>query len=410
MASPKITPFKIGVPEAAIQRLKEKLAAASFTDETLFTDSWDYGAPLSDVKRLAERWRDGFDWRAQEAKLNEVPQFTTKVDVDGFGELNIHFVYKSSSRRGAIPLLFCHGWPGSFYEVLKILPLLTEPEDPEAPAFDVVAPSLPNFGFSDGVSKKGFSISQYAETLHKVMLNLEYDKYVTQGGDWGYIITRLIGAQYPSHCLASHVNFVRVTEAPKFTNAPLLYLRHALAPYTALERAGRDRSAWFLTEGTGYNLEQSTRPSTLGFALADSPVALLAWVYEKLHDWTDGPYPWQDDEVLTWLSIYAFSTAGPAASVRIYYEAKHAGVEQTQKGFEYVPGVKLGVSIFPKDVLVPPLKWAEGLGPLVFGRMHERGGHFAAHERPETLVADLREMFGRKGGAGDVAKVFRAKL
>jgi len=114
--------------------------------------------------------------------------------------------------------------------------------------------------------------------------------------------------------------------------------------------------------------------------------------------------------VLTWLSIYAFSTAGPAASVRIYYEAKHAGVEQTQKGFEYVPGVKLGVSIFPKDVLVPPLKWAEGLGPLVFGRMHDRGGHFAAHERPETLVADLREMFGRKGGAGDVAKVFRAKL
>ena len=109
MASPKITPFKIGVPEAAIQRLKEKLAAASFTDETLFTDSWDYGAPLSDVKRLAERWRDGFDWRAQEAKLNEVPQFTTKVDVDGFGELNIHFVYKKSSRNGAIPLLFCHG-------------------------------------------------------------------------------------------------------------------------------------------------------------------------------------------------------------------------------------------------------------------------------------------------------------
>lgn len=109
MASPKITPFKIGVPEAAIQRLKEKLAAASFTDETLFIDSWDYGAPLSDVKRLAERWRDGFDWRAQEAKLNEVPQFTTKVDVDGFGELNIHFVYKKSSRRGAIPLLFCHG-------------------------------------------------------------------------------------------------------------------------------------------------------------------------------------------------------------------------------------------------------------------------------------------------------------
>ncbi|KAJ6443484.1 putative serine hydroxymethyltransferase, mitochondrial [Purpureocillium lavendulum] len=408
--APQITPFKIAVPEEAVRRLKEKLAAAAFTDETQFTDSWDYGAPLTDVKRLAERWRDGFDWRAQEAKLNQVPQFTTKVHVDGFGELNIHFVYKKSTRKGAIPLLFCHGWPGSFYEVLKILPLLTEPEDPDAPAFDVVAPSLPNFGFSDGVNKKGFSISQYAETLHKVMVNLEYDRYVTQGGDWGYIITRLIGAQYPTHCLASHVNFVRVTEAPKFKSSPLLYLRHALAPYTALERAGRDRSAWFLNEGVGYNLEQSTRPSTLGFALADSPVALLAWVYEKLHDWTDGPYAWQDDEVLTWLSIYAFSTAGPAASVRIYYEAKHAGVERTRRGFGYVPGVKLGVSIFPKDVLVPPLKWAEALGPVVFSRMHDRGGHFAAHERPEALVADLREMFGKKGGASDVSKIFRAKL
>ena len=228
---------------------------------------------------------------------------------------------------------------------------------------------------------------------------------VTQGGDWGFIITRLMGVQYPDHCLASHINFVRVQEPPKLSKMPLLYLQHAVQPYSKLERDGRERSAWFANEGFGYNHIQSTKPSTLGFALADSPVALLAWLYEKLHDWTDG-YPWTDDEVLTWVSIYHFSTAGPAASVRIYYEAKHADVEQVARGVEYVEGVKLGYSMFPKDLVVPPRTWGRTLGPVVFEKMHDNGGHFAAHERPEELVEDMRSMFGKNGGANDVTRRF----
>lgn len=231
---------------------------------------------------------------------------------------------------------------------------------------------------------------------------------VTQGGDWGFIITRLIGIQYPDHCLASHVNFVRVRGPPKFSKAPLLYLQHAVQPYSKPEKEGRERTAWFADEGRGYSLLQSTKPSTLGFALADSPVALLAWVYEKLHDWTDG-YPWTDDEILTWVSVYQFSTAGPAASARIYYESKHAQVEQVARGFEYVPRVRLGLSVFPRDLFVPPLTWARTLGPVVFEKRHDNGGHFAAHERPEELAGDLRSMFGRAGGAYDVARRFASE-
>ncbi|KAF7550658.1 hypothetical protein G7046_g7948 [Stylonectria norvegica] len=402
-----IKPFKINVPDAAIESLNSKLAAAQFADEVDFSDDWSYGAPLNEVKRLAKHWTDGFDWRAQEEKLNRVPQFTTNVSVDGFGDLNIHFVHQKSSHPDAIPLLFCHGWPGSFLEVLKILPLLTNPK--EGPYFHVVAPSLPNFGFSDSVTKRGFSIPQYAETLHKVMLKLGYDKYVTQGGDWGFIITRLLGIQYPDSCLASHLNYVCVLAPPSITKTPWQYLLHAILPYSDQEKAGRARTAWFKEEGFGYNLEQGTKPSTLGFALADSPVALLAWIYEKLHDWTD-EYPWTDDEILTWISIYQFSKAGPAASARIYYESSHSQLELKAKGFEYMPKVPLGLSYFPKDLVVPPQTWGRTLGPVVFEKVHPDGGHFAAHERPEELVDDLRKMFGKGGGAYHVVQKVAPKL
>ncbi|KAH7000626.1 Alpha/Beta hydrolase protein [Ilyonectria destructans] len=402
-----IRPFKINVPQSAIDTLKEKLALATFPDEVDFSDDWNYGVPRSDIKRLAEYWKDGFDWRAQEEKLNQFPQFTTGVAVDGFGDHEIHFLHQKSSKPDSIPLLFCHGWPGSFLEALKILPLLTESQD--GPSFHVVAPSLPNFGFSEGVKKKGFSIPQYAESLHKLMAKLGYTKYVTQGGDWGFIITRLLGVKYPESCLASHLNFVRVTAPPSLSKSPLQYIKHALLPYTDYEKAGLARSTWFRHQGFGYNLEQSTKPSTLGFALSDSPVAVLAWIYEKLHDWTDN-YPWTDDEILTWISVYQFSTAGPEASIRIYYEATHAEVEEVAKGVVYVPGVPIGLSYFPKDLVVPPKTWGRTLGPVVFEQSHPDGGHFAAHERPKELVDDLRRMFGKGGGAHAVVAKAQSKL
>lgn len=232
---------------------------------------------------------------------------------------------------------------------------------------------------------------------------------VTQGGDWGYIITRLMGLQFPDHCIASHINFIPARKPPQFTTSPLLYLQHALTSYTEQEQKGRERSAWFMNRGYGYNLEQGTKPSTLGFSLADSPVGMLAWIYEKLRDWTDG-YPWTDDEVLTWISIYQFSKAGANASVRIYYESRNAEQAKTLQASEYIPRVLLGQSYFPKDVAVTPLAWGRALGPVVFQKAHADGGHFAAYERPKELVEDLQTMFGKGGGAYSVTQSFKAKL
>lgn len=397
-----IKPFQISVPESDIERLKTKLSLTTFPQDVEMSDSWAYGAPLKDIKRLASYWQDGFDWRAAETKLNnELSQFTTKVPVDGFGDIDIHFIHQKSERADSIPLLFCHGWPGSFLEVVKILPLLTKPNGQDQPSFHVVAPSLPNFGFSGKVTKPGFGCQQYAHVCHKLMLQLGYKKYVTQGGDWGSAITRMLGIQYPEHVLASHLNLIVVARPPTLAGHPTQFLKHAVLPYSAAEKEGLGRTHWFQTEGTGYSAEQSTRPHTLGFALADSPVALLAWIYEKLHDWTD-EYPWTDDEVLTWISIYAFSTAGPDASVRIYYEERKQG--NTVSGTEYHGKVLLGLSYFPQDVFVPPNTWGRTLGAVVFEKRHEKGGHFAAFERPEELVDDVRTMFGKGGGAESVVK------
>lgn len=288
--------------------------------------------------------------------------------------------------------------------------------DDHSPAFHVVAPSLPNFGFSSGVTQRGFGLAQYAEVLHKLMIKLGYDQYgmarkelkcspeltplctVTQGGDWGFWITRTIGLLYPEHCRASHINMV-LAKPPKFINNPWTALQHALLPYNGREKAGRERTEWFNREGFGYNQLQSTKPQTIGTALADSPVALLAWIYEKLHDWTDS-YAWTDDEILTWISIYWFSTAGPAASVRIYYEAFHAEVVKGTSYKDliaYVPRVKLAIAHLPREISVIPCSWATGLGPVVQQNEHPRGGHFAAWEVPEFIVHDLRAMFSKNG-------------
>lgn len=403
-----IKPFSISVPESDIQRLKTKLSLATFPQDVEMSDSWSYGAPLADIKRLASYWQDGFDWRAAESRLNaQLPQFTTTVPAQGFGDIDVHFVHQRSDRADSIPLLFCHGWPGSFLEVSKILPLLTKPGDQDGvqPSFHVVAPSLPNYGFSGRVTKPGFGPRQYAQVCHSLMLQLGYDKYVTQGGDWGFAITGCMGLQYPEHVLASHMNMVPVPKPPTLTGHPTEFVKHAVLPYSAAEKEGLARSKWFQSEGLGYNIEQATRPHTVGFALADSPVALLAWVYEKLHDWTDG-YPWTDDEVLTWISIYAFSTAGPDSSVRIYYEQRRQLL--SSPGPMCHEKVPLGLSYFPRDLLLPPNTWGRTLGPVVFEKRHEDGGHFAAYERPEKLVDDLRTMFGKGGGAEGVVKQLKA--
>ncbi|KAJ7465092.1 Alpha/Beta hydrolase protein [Mycena latifolia] len=380
------SPFKISVPDASLDRLRQKLDLTTLPDE-LDGAGWDYGVPLADIKRLVARWRDGYDWRHHEAQLNAtLPQFTRAIPIEGHGTLTIHYVHQRSEVTGAIPLLFVHGWPGSFFEAGKIVPLLSA-KSADHPSFHVVVLGLPGYGFSEAPSTKGFDMAQYAEVGNKLMIALGYNEYVTQGGDWGFPITRQIAITYgEKHSKAWHTNFVLGTPPADSSNAEL----------TPKEQAALARAEWFRTRGSGYLGQHSTQPQTLGYSLTDSPVGLLAWIYEKLVVWTDN-YPWDDDEVLTWVSIFWFSRAGPAASLRIYFEAGNRDISKVLSGSYPKPTIPLGLSHFPKELFMFPRSWSRGLGNIVFEGEHDTGGHFAAYEKPSELVGDLRKMFGRNG-------------
>ncbi|EHK96927.1 putative epoxide hydrolase [Glarea lozoyensis 74030] len=370
---PTPLPFQISIPPSTLSTFKSKLLAAEFPDE-LQSSQWDMGVPLAEMKRLTKAFAE-WDWRQAERELNLVPQFVTPVEVEGFGGVDVHFVWERSEVEGAVPLLFVHG-----------------------------SPSLPNFGFSSGIKTRGFGIAQYAETCHKLMLSLGYPQYVTQGGDWGFYITRAIGHLYPDSCMASHINMLRAPP-PKFKKNPILATQHKLTSYTKAEEEGFKRTEWFAQEGRGYYMEQATKPQTLAYALTDSPVALLAWIYEKMHDWTD-EYPWSDEEVFRWVAIYAFSRAGPGAAHRIYYETMHTGEGGITRDIVegWIPKVKLGLAYNPKEISVLPATWCRTLGPVVYEAFNESGGHFYATEKPALLARDLRTMFGKGGGAYKVVK------
>jgi pimeloyl-ACP methyl ester carboxylesterase len=388
-------PFKISVPDDVLALLKRKLDDTRLPDEVNAAE-WAYGTPLADIRRLVSRWKDGYDWRTHERELNALPMFTRTIAVDGFGELSVHYVHQRSAVEGAIPLLFVHGWPGSFLEVTKMLPLLIA-SSADHPSFHVVAPSLPGYAWSEGVLEKGFQAKHYAELFNKLMISLGYSEYVTQGGDWGNPLTLTTASKYgPQHVKACHTN-MPLCDPPKLFGNPIVLLKCLIASFTSREREAMAITKNFFENGMGYFGIQSTKPQTLGFSLADSPVGLLAWIYEKLITWTDS-YPWTDDEVLTWVSIYWFSRAGPAASTRIYYELTHAGdvfiFPKTT--------VPVGLSFFPKEIIQSPKALLRSKGRIVFESEHKVGGHFAAYEQPEALVGDLRNMFGRSGPAAGV--------
>ncbi|KAI0741435.1 epoxide hydrolase [Daedaleopsis nitida] len=391
-------PFKIRVPQEDLEQLYKKLDLVRYPDE-LTGAGWDYGVPLADLKRLTTYWKSGFDWRKTEAELNRLPMFTRDIEVEGFGTLNIHYVHQKSHAPNAIPLLLVHGWPGLFMEVRKMLPLLTA-SSPDHPGFHVVAPSLPGWGFSEAPKKPGFKGPQYAEVLNKLMLSLGYEEYVYQGGDWGHVVGTVAVKQYGhKHLKAIHTN-TPFAGPPSPWKHPLLWLGMILMfllPFDKASREGLLATGRFFTTGSGYMAQQSTRPQTLGYGLTDSPAGLLAWLYEKLVAFSD-KYPWSDDEVLEWVSIYWFSCAGPAASTMIYYEMTNGNTLPMGSGAIWL-SVPLGVSFFDGDIMRMPKSWASMMGKLVFQAAHEKGGHFPGIEQPEALVSDLRKMFGKGGPA-----------
>jgi pimeloyl-ACP methyl ester carboxylesterase len=273
----EIRPYTIAVPDAGLEDLRERLGRTRWPYELEDVGN-EMGAPLAAVKRIVTHWAETYDWRKAEAELNKLPHFTTVLQATGFEPLNVHFIHKPSSRADAIPLLFVHGWPGSFLEVTKILGPLTEPEDPSQPAFHVVAPSLAGYGFSEATKKRGFSVDQHGELFHNLMLRLGYDEYATQGGDWGFMITRAMGRRYaPKHLKAQHLN-MDFYPPPSLKRNPLSFIRTLVSSlvtgFSEREKKGFERSKWFKEEGNGYFNGMSCFP----------PLDLLFWVVS--YHWT----------------------------------------------------------------------------------------------------------------------------
>ena len=375
--SADIVPFTAHISDALLTDLNERLAKTRWPEQV--GADWRYGTPVTYLQALCAYWADGFDWRAQEAKLNAFDQFSTLIE----GE-RLHFIHQRSSEPGARPLLLSHGWPGSVTEFLKVIEPLTNPRahggDP-ADAFHVVAPSIPGYGFSDAPREPGFDARAVARRFATLMARLGYERYFAQGGDWGSAISTWIGADDAAHCAAIHLNLVFVAR-PK--EEPMAGVSQA-----ELDRA--NQRAAYMAEETGYQSIQSTKPQTLGYGLNDSPAGLASWIVEKFHGWTahngDHELAVSRDELLTNITLY-WATQSITSSVRLYYENRHAGNRYPER-----IETPTCVAIFPGELAIPPRRWVERQYNLVHWTEHPRGGHFAALEVPELLVPEIRAAF-----------------
>ncbi|KAI9745922.1 MAG: hypothetical protein M1818_000603 [Claussenomyces sp. TS43310] len=372
-----VSPFKINIPDSELDLLHRKLELTRLpTNIANEKFAEDNGVTIKKITELVEFWRKSYDWRKEEARLNEMPQFRTPIEVDGFGTLDIHFVHSTSSKANAVPLLFLHGWPGSFAEIEKGLAELNKA------GFHVVAPSLPGYGFSSYTDKAGFKHAQHAEALHKVMIKLGYKSYVAQGGDWGSFIVQNLARQYPESVKAIHMNMLMMPK-PDFDKEP---------QYSAFEKATIEHHKWFKEKESAYQMIQGSKPRTLGFAMHDSPVGMLAWMADKLIMWTDS-YPWTPTEMITWTLLHYFP--GPTTGFQMYREKvlPQSPTEHAKGPTEHVK-VPTGVSAFPKELVVVPRSWAQKGFNVVFWEEHESGGHFAMYERPKELVGDMIKFYG----------------
>jgi pimeloyl-ACP methyl ester carboxylesterase len=377
-----ILPFTVDVPESKLQDLKARLDITRWPDEIAGSE-WDYGTNMAYLKELVEYWRTSFDWRAQEALLNNFSHF--KAQVDGLG---IHFIHEKGKGPNPIPLIVTHGWPGTFFEMHKIIPMLADPAsyggDP-VDAFDVVAPSMPGYGFSDHPADSGMDVLSVGNVMATLMTEgLGYHQYGAQGGDWGASVTAKLGLSYPEKVIGIHTTSVV---------RPTPYLGPGSRQLTeAEEELLAQRSDWLASEG-GYSHIQGTKPQTLSYGLNDSPAGLAAWILEKYRTWSDcgGDIEsrFTKDELLTTITIY-WVTESIGSSTRLYYETLRRPWELGQNERINVP---CAVAIFPKELSQPPREWAERSYNVQQWTVMPSGGHFAALEEPARLVDDVRNFF-----------------
>jgi len=371
-----IEPFSISATTEQLDDLKRRLNNARWPDKET-PDDWTQGIPLAYTQEICRYWANEYDWPAREALLNAFPQFRT--DVDGLG---IHFVHVQSPEPGALPLIMTHGWPGSIVEFQKVIGPLTDPKahggDP-ADAFHLVCPSLPGFGFSDKPTEPGWGVEKIGAAWTRLMAILGYDRYVAQGGDWGSMVTTHVGLQDPEHCAAIHLNMAIVTPDPE-----------TMSDLTEKEQSALEGMQFYQDWDSGYSKEQSTRPQTVGYALADSATGQAAWIIEKMYAWTDcDGHPENvltKDEMLDNVMMYWLPETA-ASSARLYWESFNSG------NLDEV-AVPTGISVYPKEIFRTSRRWAEKrYTNIIHYNELDKGGHFAAFEQPESFVNEVRTCF-----------------
>lgn len=369
--------FRIAVEDAVLEDLRERLARTRWPD-VIPNSGWDYGTDTHYLRELCDYWRDAYDWRAAEAALNAFDQ--VRVDVGG---LAMHCIHQRSPHEEALPLLLTHGWPDTVWLFHGIIGPLTRPEDyggNAADAFHVVCPSIPGYGWSGAPAEPGWHVRRVAAAEAALMRELGYARYGVQGGDWGALISPWIALQDPDAVTGVHLNMV-VARPP------------GDAELDEEGQAAFERARLHQRIGMGYAMIQGTRPQTLGVALNDSPAGLAGWIVEKYREWSDcggdveSVFP--RDVLLSGITAY-WVTGSITSSIRLYYESMRAGLFGPPTEYVETP---VGAAIFPREIFTPPRGWAEQHYNIVRWTEYPAGGHFAALERPDDLVADIRAFF-----------------
>jgi pimeloyl-ACP methyl ester carboxylesterase len=387
----EIRPFHVDIPEQELADLRRRIAATRWPSKELVADR-SQGVQLATLQELARYWTTEYDWRACEARLNELPQFKTEID-----GVEIHFIHVRSKHEDALPLVMTHGWPGSVVELLETVGPLTDPTahgGQAGDAFHLVLPSMPGYGFSSEPAELGWNAGRIAQAWAELMRRLGYDRYVAQGGDVGAAVTDLMGRQAPEGLVGIHTNIL----------VAALAIADQLPAEAEQERAAHDAFAMFQKDGFGYFLEMATRPQTIGYALLDSPVALAAWMLD--HD-TDSYYKisraFVDGEpvgnltresIVDNVTLYWLTGTG-ASAARSYWEDGRAQAAAQASGQAPPPvPVPVGFTAFPGEIFVAPRSWAEAAYPgLAYFNEVDRGGHFAAWEEPQLFSEELRAAF-----------------
>ena len=378
----QITNFDISVENSTLDQLRDRLINTRYPDE-ITGSGWNYGTDLSYLKELVQYWHSDFNWSKQQALINSFSHFRTTVD-----DINIHFIHEKGKGPDPFPLIITHGWPGTFFEMYKVIPMLTDPQsfggDPKD-SFDVVVPSMPGYGFSDASPSSGLDPLTVADMWATLMSdNLGYSRFGAQGGDWGARVTAKLGLSHSDKVIGIHTTS---------TTSPTPYLGEGSRPLSEPEkRMLEQREEWVRSEG-GYAHIQSTKPQTLSYSLNDSPVGLAAWIVEKYRTWSDCEGDIESrftkDELLTTVTIY-WITESIGSSTRLYYESFNK--PWTLKQGERID-VPVAVAAFPHENTIPLREWAERSYNVKHWTDMPSGGHFAALEEPDRLVQDIRAVF-----------------